>query len=209
MNAGERSRARRLHSITGLIPVGGFLAFHLYENSLAARGAEVYNEAARRLQQMPFAIALEILLIGAPLLYHGLYGLFLVLGGGRNASEESRSGPVLGPLQRVTGVIVLAFVVFHLWTTRLVQLADHGDLDLYYLVRSTIANPWLYAFYLTGILSATLHLSIGLWTFSVAWDLAPGLGARRFVAFLSAAVFLVLSVAGVRAIAAFRIAPGP
>lgn len=209
MNAGVRSRARRLHSITGLVPVGGFLAFHFYENSLAAQGPEVYNEAARRLQQLPFALALEILLIGAPLLYHGVYGLFLALGGGASASGESRPGPVLGPLQRVTGVVVFAFIVFHLGTTRLVQLQDHGELDLYFLVRSTIANPWLYAFYLAGILSATLHLSVGLWTFSVAWDLVPGPRARRFVAFLSAAVFLVLSVTGVRAIAAFRMAAGP
>ena len=92
MNAGERSRARRLHSITGLVPVGGFLAFHLYENSLAARGPQAYNEAARRLQQMPFALALEVLVIGAPLLYHGAYGLFLALGGGGGASRETRPG---------------------------------------------------------------------------------------------------------------------
>src|SRR5262249_38259864 len=157
MTAGGRSPARRLHSITGLVPVGGFLAFHLYENSLAVRGPEAYNEAARRLQQMPFALALEILLVGAPLLYHGVYRVFLALGGGGSESPGTRPGPLLGPLQRATGVVAFAFIVFHLWTTRLVQLQDHGDLDLYFLVRSTIANPWLYAFYLAGILSATLH----------------------------------------------------
>ena len=209
MNAGERSRARRLHSITGLVPVGGFLAFHLYENSLAARGPQAYNEAARRLQQMPFALALEVLVIGAPLLYHGAYGLFLALGGGGGASRETRPGPVLGLLQRLTGVVVFAFIVFHLWTTRLVQIQDHGDLDLYFLVRSTIANPWLYAFYLAGILSATLHLSIGLWTFPDTWGLTPGPRLRRIAAFVSGVVFLVLSVIGVRAISAFRMAAAP
>jgi succinate dehydrogenase / fumarate reductase cytochrome b subunit len=209
MNAGERSRARRLHSITGLVPVGGFLAFHLYENSLAARGPEAYNEAARRLQQMPLALALEIGIIGAPLLFHGAYGLFLAAGARSRTSEELRAGPLVVVLQRFTGVVVFAFIVFHLWTTRLVQLQDHGDLDLYFLVRSTIANPWIYAFYLVGILSATLHLSIGLWTFPVAWGLSPGPRLRRIAAFVSGAVFLVLSVAGVRAIAAFRMAPTP
>jgi succinate dehydrogenase / fumarate reductase cytochrome b subunit len=208
MNAGGRSLVRRLHSITGLVPVGGFLAFHLYENSLAARGPEVYNEAARRLQQMPFAVALEILLIGAPLLYHGVYGLLLALGGG-GSSDEASAGPVVVTLQRVTGVIVFGFIVFHLWTTRLVQLQDHGELDLYFLVRSTIANPWLYAFYLAGILSSALHLSIGLWTFPVAWGLSSGPRLRRIAAFVSGAVFLVLSVIGVRAISAFRMAAAP
>jgi len=204
MNAGARPWPRRLHSITGLVPVGGFLAFHLYENSLAARGAEAYNEAAHRLQQMPFALALEVGIIGAPILYHGIYGLFLAGQERQSPIGNLRLGRALLVAQRITGVVVFAFIGFHLWTTRLVQLADHGELDLYHLVRSTIANPWIYVFYLAGILSATFHLAIGLWTFSIAWDLARGEKAQRIVAFVSAGLFLLLSAIGVRAIAAFR-----
>ncbi|MGH9399189.1 MAG: succinate dehydrogenase, partial [Thermoanaerobaculia bacterium] len=152
---------RRLHSLSGVVPIGGFLAFHLYENFTATRGAEAYNEAARRLQEMPLALFLEIAVIAVPIFFHGIYGLFI--------TAESRPNPIanaflrnaLYTLQRVTGVIVFAFILFHLWTTRLVQLDDHHSLDLFLLVRSTIANPWLYAFYVAGIVSATFHFAYG------------------------------------------------
>ncbi len=195
---------RRLHSLSGIVPIGGFLAFHLYENFTATRGAEAYNEASRRLQELPLAVFLEIFVIVVPILFHGVYGLFI--------TAESRPNPISSPylrntlytLQRVTGVVVFAFILFHLWTTRLVQLEDHHTLDLYSLVRTTIANPWLYAFYIAGILSATFHLANGIWSFSIVWGLTVGAKAQQRMAAVSAVVFVILSVIGLRSISAFR-----
>jgi succinate dehydrogenase / fumarate reductase cytochrome b subunit len=206
MTQGPRSWPRRLHSITGLVPIGGFLAFHLYENTAAARGADAYNEAARQLQQMPLAPGLEIGVIILPILFHGVYGLFLAASERDSPAGETRVRRTLLVLQRATGVVVFAFILFHLWTTRLVQLSDHEALDLFYLVRATLANPWIYAFYVAGTLSATFHLANGLWSFSVDWGIATGPKARRAMAAVSGAVFLVLSLVGVRAISAFRVA---
>ena len=204
MKAETQFWLRRLHSLSGVVPIGGFLAFHLYENFTATRGAEAYNEAARRLQEMPFAILLEIGVIAFPIFFHGIYGLFI--------TAESRPNPItnlflrnaLYTLQRITGIVVFAFILFHLWTTRLVQLDDHHSLDLFNLVRSTIANPWLYAFYVAGILSATFHLANGLWSFAIVWGITVGPRAQRRMAAVSAVVFVVLSVIGLRSIAAFR-----
>jgi succinate dehydrogenase / fumarate reductase cytochrome b subunit len=205
MRAGETSWPRRLHSLSGIVPIGGFLAFHLTANYQATRGADAYNEAARRLQQLPLALALEIGVILVPILFHGVYGLFLAAEPQPDAGAGSPLRNTLAALQRITGVVVFAFVLFHLWTTRLVQLSDHESLDLFYLVRSTMANPWVYAFYLAGILSATFHFAHGLWSFAVAWGLTVEPRARRRMAAVSAAVFLVLSFVGVRGISAFRI----
>jgi succinate dehydrogenase / fumarate reductase cytochrome b subunit len=195
---------RRMHSLSGIVPIGGFLAFHLYENFTATRGADAYNEASRRLQELPLAVFLEIFVIVVPILFHGVYGLFI--------TAESRPNPITSPflrntlytLQRVTGVVVFAFILFHLWTTRLVQLDDHHSLDLFSLVRSTIANPWLYAFYIAGILSATFHLANGIWSFSIVWGLTVGPKAQQRMAAVSAVVFVILSVIGLRSISAFR-----
>jgi succinate dehydrogenase / fumarate reductase cytochrome b subunit len=172
---------RRLHSLTGIVPVGGFLAFHLFENYAATKGPDAYNEMTRKLQQVPFAVALEIFVIALPLFFHGIYGLFL--------TTTSRPNPISSPyvrnamylVQRITGVIVFAFILFHYWTTRLVQLHDHESLNLFNQVQAAVANPWIYAFYLVGILSATFH------------------------ALVSVAAFVVLSIFGVRSIAAFRL----
>jgi succinate dehydrogenase / fumarate reductase cytochrome b subunit len=196
---------RRLHSLSGIVPVGGFLAFHLYENYAATKGADAYNRMTRTLQELPFAVAMEVLIIVVPLFFHGIYGLFITSTAKPNVISNPYVRNGMYFFQRVTGVIVFAFILFHLWTTRLVQLQDHESLDLFRQVQSAVANPWIYAFYLAGILSATFHLANGIWSFSIVWGLTIGPKAQRRMLYVSAAVFLVLSYIGVWGIQAFRL----
>lgn len=196
---------RRLHSLSGIVPIGGFLAFHLYENYTATRGADAYNKMTRTLQELPFAVPLEIAIIIVPLLFHGIYGLFVTSTAKPNVISNAYVRNWMYFIQRVTGVIVFAFILFHLWTTRLVQLQDHESLDLFRQVQAAVANPWIYAFYLAGILSATFHLANGVWSFSIVWGLTIGPKAQRRMLYVSAAVFLVLSYVGVWGIQAFRL----
>jgi succinate dehydrogenase / fumarate reductase cytochrome b subunit len=196
---------RRLHSLSGIVPIGAFLAFHLYENYTATRGADAYNKMTRTLQELPFAVPMEIAIIIVPLLFHGIYGLFITSTAKPNVISNAYVRNWMYFIQRVTGVIVFAFILFHLWTTRLVQLQDHESLDLFRQVQAAVANPWIYAFYLAGILSATFHLANGVWSFSIVWGLTIGPKAQRRMLYVSAAVFLVLSYVGVWGIQAFRI----
>jgi succinate dehydrogenase / fumarate reductase cytochrome b subunit len=196
---------RRLHSLSGIVPIGGFLAFHLYENYTATRGADAYNKMTRTLQDLPFAVPMEVAIIIVPLLFHGIYGLFVTSTAKPNVISNTYVRNWMYFIQRVTGVIVFAFILFHLWTTRLVQLQDHESLDLFRQVQAAVANPWIYAFYLAGILSATFHLANGVWSFSIVWGLTIGPKAQRRMLYVSAAVFLVLSYVGVWGIQAFRL----
>lgn len=195
---------RRLHSLSGIVPVGGFLAFHLYENYSATRGAEHYNQMVRRLQEVPFALALEIAVIAVPLFFHGIYGLFITGTARPNVVGNRYVRNWMYFLQRVTGVVLFAFVIFHLWTTRLVQIRDHESLDLFAVMQASVENPWIYGFYLLGILSATFHLANGIWSFSIVWGLSVGPRAQRRMMYVSAAVFVILSFIGIRSIEAFR-----
>jgi len=196
---------RRLHSLSGIVPVGGFLAFHLYENYMATKGADAYNRMTRTLQELPFAMAMEALIIAVPLFFHGIYGLFITSTAKPNVISNPYVRNGMYFFQRVSGVIVFAFILFHLWTTRLVQLQDHESLDLFRQVQAAVANPWIYAFYLAGILSATFHLANGIWSFSIVWGLTIGPKAQRRMLVVSAGVFLVLSYIGVWGIQAFRL----
>jgi len=196
---------RRLHSLSGIVPIGGFLAFHLFENYQATRGADAYNEMTRKLQTLPFAVAAEILIIAVPLLFHGIYGLFVTGTASPNPISNKYFRNFMYTLQRVTGVIVFAFILFHYWTTRLVQLHDHESLNLFNQVQAAVANPWIYAFYIAGILSATFHLANGIWSFSIVWGLTVGPQAQRRMMYISFAVFVALSFLGVRSISAFRL----
>ena len=205
MTADRQFWIRRLHSLSGIVPIGGFLAFHLYENYQATRGADAYNEMTHRLQTMPFAVAMEILIIAVPLLFHGIYGLFITGTAKPNVISNPYVRNVMYFLQRATGVIVFAFILFHYWTTRLVQIRDHESLDLFRQVQAAVGNPWIYAFYIAGILSATFHLANGIWSFSIVWGLSVGPRAQQRMMYISIAVFLALSFLGVRSISAFRL----
>jgi succinate dehydrogenase / fumarate reductase cytochrome b subunit len=196
---------RRIHSLSGIVPIGGFLAFHLFENYTARRGADAYNASARTLQQLPFALAMEILIIIVPILFHGIYGLFITSTSRPNPISNVYVRNTMYLLQRVTGVIVFAFILFHLWTTRLVQIQDHESLDLFRQVQAAVGNPWIYAFYIAGILSATFHLANGLWSFAIVWGLTVGPKAQQRMMVVSAAVFVLLSYLGVASIQAFRL----
>jgi succinate dehydrogenase / fumarate reductase, cytochrome b subunit len=195
---------RRLHSLSGIVPVGAFLAFHLYENYEATRGPDAYNEMTHKLQTLPFAVALEIVVIAVPLFFHGIYGLFVTGTAKPNVISNYYVRNWMYLLQRATGIIVFAFILFHYWTTRLVQLHDHESLDLFRQVQAAVGNPWIYAFYLVGIVSATFHLANGIWSFSIVWGLTIGPKAQQRMAYVSAVVFVLLSFLGVRSISAFR-----
>jgi len=195
---------RRLHSLTGIVPIGGYIAFHFYANYTATRGVEAYNKMVRDLQQTPFAVFLEVCIIILPLLFHGIYGLFVTGTARPNVTTNPYVRNWMYFLQRVTGIILFAFVIFHLWTTRLVNLQDHESVDLYRLVQDSVRSPWIYAFYVLGIVSATFHLANGIWSFSIVWGLTVGPKAQRRMMWVSAAVFLILSFIGIRSIQAFR-----
>ena len=205
MTADRQFWVRRLHSLSGILPIGGFLAFHLFENYQATRGADAYNEMTHKLQTLPFAVAAEILIIAVPLLFHGIYGLFVTGTASPNPISNRYFRNFMYTLQRVTGVIVFAFILFHYWTTRLVQLTDHESLNLFNQVQAAVANPWIYAFYIAGILSATFHLANGIWSFSIVWGITVGPQAQRRMLYISFAVFIALSFLGVRSISAFRL----
>jgi succinate dehydrogenase / fumarate reductase cytochrome b subunit len=196
---------RRIHSLSGIVPIGGFLAFHLFENYKARQGADAYNTAAHNLQMLPFALAMEVLIIIVPIFFHGIYGLFITSTAQPNPISNLYVRNAMYFLQRVTGIVVFAFILFHLWTTRLVQIQDHESLDLFRQVQAAVGNPWIYAFYIAGILSATFHLANGLWSFAIVWGLTVGPKAQRRMMYVSAAVFVLLSYLGVASIRAFRL----
>jgi succinate dehydrogenase cytochrome b subunit len=203
----HRSWLVKAHSITGVVPVGTFLAFHLYVNASATHGADAYNATALRLQQLPLAVWAEVLGIVLPLAFHGVSGLFLTATtSARSRSERPTPGERrMSILQRVTGVFLFPFLLFHLWTTRLVQIHDHESLDLFHLMQAALASPWIRAFYIAGTLAATSHLASGLWSVSRDWGLAETPRARAAVAVVAAGIFLALSAMGLAAVAAFRL----
>jgi succinate dehydrogenase / fumarate reductase cytochrome b subunit len=162
---------RRLHSLLGLLPVGGFLIFHLWENSQSRFGALHYNDkVVGFLQGLNYLLLMEIFVIALPILFHAGYGLVIMTSG--------RWEPIRYPwlhnwmylFQRVSGVIILLFLLFHVGSTRVWGIFQpHIRENLYAHMQGLLSDPLIFMAYALGMLISGLHLCNGLWTMAIVW----------------------------------------
>ncbi|HVP14391.1 MAG TPA: succinate dehydrogenase [Terriglobales bacterium] len=195
---------KRLHSLSGIVPVGLFLLLHLFVNSYALHGPAAYNSGASVLARLPYVQLLELFGIALPILFHMAIGVILVTTGQPNVVRYPHAHNWMYVLQRISGLILVPYLFYHVWSTRLSPAVRAGDEDLFTLMAKQLANGWVLAFSLLGVLAAAWHLGNGLFGFSIHWGLAVGRGAQRRVARLGFAVFLVLAFVSVNSLLAFR-----
>lgn len=193
---------RRLHSLTGVLPIGAFLAEHFFTNSFAMFGPEVYNSKIEFFMGLPYILLIEICLIWIPILFHGLYGLYIVYTGGINVSPYSYFRNWMYLLQRATGIVAICFIVYHVYATRISGLLS-GHHASFALVQQSLQNPLVLGFYILGILSASYHLGNGLFGFLITWGIAIGDKTQKAVAILCGGVTAGFSVFGLAALRYF------
>lgn len=192
---------RRLHSLLGVIPVGIFLIQHLVVNHFAASGAEAFNNAAHFMENLPFRYVLEIFVIFLPLIYHAVYGVYIAFTAKNNANRFGFFRNWMFVLQRITGIITLIFVSWHVWETRIAaQMGAEVNFDM---MADILSSPIMLGFYIVGVLSTIFHFSNGLWSFAVTWGITVSPRSQRIATFVTMGVFVVLSYVGLRAILAF------
>ncbi|QII50128.1 succinate dehydrogenase [Bacillus paralicheniformis] len=192
---------RRLHSLLGVIPVGIFLIQHLVVNHFAASGEEAFNNAAHFMENLPFRYVLEIFVIFLPLIYHAVYGVYIAFTAKNNANRFGFFRNWMFVLQRITGIITLIFVSWHVWQTRIAaQMGAEVNFDM---MADILSSPIMLGFYIVGVLSTIFHFSNGLWSFAVTWGITVSPRSQRIATFVTMGVFVVLSYVGLRAILAF------
>ena len=192
---------RRLHSLLGVIPVGIFLIQHLVVNHFAASGEEAFNNAAHFMENLPFRYALEIFVIFLPLIYHAVYGVYIAFTAKNNANRFGFFRNWMFVLQRITGIVTLIFVSWHVWQTRIAaQMGAEVNFDM---MADILSSPIMLGFYIVGVLSTIFHFSNGLWSFAVTWGITVSPRSQRISTFVTMGVFVVLSYVGLRAILAF------
>ena len=76
----ENYLLHKVHSLTGIVPVGYYMVQHLVLNSFTIAGPEKFNAVIGFFEGMPkfFLLTLEVCAIWLPLLFHAIYGLFIV-----------------------------------------------------------------------------------------------------------------------------------
>ena len=183
----------KLQSLSGVIPIGAFLAEHFWSNSYALVSVGKYNQVSEELQQIPWRIIVETCVLFIPILFHGLYGIYIWWKGKSNALGHPWMANWLYVLQRWTGIIAFIFIGWHLYTERFL---GHG-VTSYADVQHNMMNPWYVAFYIVGVTASSFHLGNGLWNFACKWGIAVSANAQRVAGWVGAAVAIAFTVAGV------------
>ncbi|MGE7674057.1 succinate dehydrogenase cytochrome b558 subunit [Lysinibacillus sp. NPDC094403] len=194
---------RRLHSLLGVIPVGLFLMFHLSMNFTAVGGEQAYNNAVGKMDLIPhnLLLVIEWVVIYIPLLFHAFYGVFIAFTASPNTGRFSTYRNWMFSLQRFTGVFLVIFIAWHIFETR-IQKALGADVE-FNMIADIVSNPFMLGFYIVGILSATFHLSNGLWAFLVSWGITQSPQSQKIATYVTNIIFVILSVVGVAAILSF------
>ncbi|AOM84059.1 succinate dehydrogenase [Salisediminibacterium beveridgei] len=192
---------RKLHSLSGLVPIGVFLFVHFGINYAAFYGEEAYNTAAEMMGNLPFRYVMEIFIIFIPLLFHGIYGIVIAREAKNNISAYKFEKNVYFYFQRFSGVAVFLFLIWHVGTTR-IPAAFGADVN-FDMVANLVANPVYLAFYIIGILMTTYHFSNGFRTMLITWGITVNQKSQYFGKVIGILLFVVLSFIGLTAIFAF------
>lgn len=199
---------RRLHSLTGIVPIGLFLIEHFISNSEAIRGVAAYNKQVEFLTSLPFVVALEFFGIWLPILYHGLYGVYIWWRGESNVGDYPWTGNWLYAAQRWTGIIAFIYIVQHTYYLRFTgtHLLTHPQ-AAFAKVQGEFQNPWMVVFYAIGVVAASWHFSYGLWLFAAKWGITTGERARRRFGYVCLVLALALISIGAASMYGFLKTP--
>lgn len=184
---------RRLHSLSGVVPIGAFLVEHFISNAEAFKGPIAYGKQVEFLNSLPGVFLLELFFIWIPILYHGLYGVYIWYRGDTNVADYPWAGNWMYTAQRWTGILAFVYIVQHTYSLRFtgVRLAT-DPMQSFAKVQAQFHNPWMIAFYGVGIVASCWHFSYGLWLFAAKWGITTGARARRRFGYVCFALALAL-----------------
>ena len=220
--ARENYVLHKLHSLTGVIPVGYYMAQHLTLNSFTLFGPNRFDGVIHFFEQIPTPalLALEIFAIWIPLAFHAIYGMFIVARAKENyfTSKYGWSQNRMYTFQRISGIFLTIFLMWHVFTTTgtkyyldATQGKGAGAEAIKYaawndkFLNHGILGYALFAFYVLGVITASYHLAYGIWNFCIRWGITISEKAQRQVQKFSLGVFVVLTLLGWGALVGFLI----
>jgi succinate dehydrogenase / fumarate reductase cytochrome b subunit len=201
---------RKLHQLSGIVPLGLFILEHFYTNSKALKGAEHFNSAVADLQAIPYIVLVETAGIFIPLIYHAVYGMVITI--------EARPNNLAYPyprnwfylVQRITGVILFFFIAFHVLNFRFGMIPGLNDVSVahapdraFEIVSREFRMVPIFILYVIGITATVWHLANGIWLFLVDWGITIGERAQRLAGYACIGFGVVLLLVGLNAAVAF------
>jgi succinate dehydrogenase / fumarate reductase, cytochrome b subunit len=201
---------RKLHQLTGIVPLGAFFFVHMYTNSTAMSGEKVFNEHVEGIHHLPYLLFLEIFGIFLPLAFHSIYGVFISAEARNNVFQYGYGRNWFYWLQRATGIFLFLFLLFHILNFRfglipglnLTPIAGNAD-QAFAIVSREFQITWVLILYILGVAATAWHLAYGFFLFAVDWGIIIGEKAQRFALYGSIGLAAFLFAVGTNAAVAF------
>jgi len=206
---------RRLHSLSGLIPVGAYMIVHLLTNASVLNGPATFQLNVYRIHSLGFILPLvEWTFIFIPILFHGIFGMVIVFGGVPNTTSYPYEANVRYYLQRITGVIAFIFIflhVFHLhgwfhaewWLEHIARPFGGAQFRPYSAASTTAAalqNGLVVSGYFIGVTASVFHLANGIWTMGITWGAWTSPAAQKRAEWVCGAFGVLLLTVGLGAL---------
>ena len=195
---------RKLHSLLGIIPIGAFFLEHLLSNFEALKGPSAYGAQVKFLNALPLVRVLEWVFIFIPIIYHGLYGLYIWFRGKSNVVYYPWAGNWMYVAQRWTGLIATAYILQHVLRQRFMGISlPENPGAAFHKVQVELSNPVMLAVYVIAMIAICWHFAYGIWLFAAKWGITPGDVARKRFGYICAAFGVILLGLGLASIWAF------
>jgi len=210
---------RRLHSLSGLIPVGAYMVVHLVANASVLESPATFQKNVYTIHSLGSLLPLvEWVGIFIPILFHAIIGMVIVAGGMPN-STQYRYGPNYRyVMQRATGMIAFLFImvhVFHMhgwfhadvWLENVARPLGGAQFRAYNAASTAglaLQNLGWVALYLVGMLSCVYHLANGIWTMGITWGVWTSPAAQARASTLCTVFGVLLAVVSLGALFGMR-----
>ncbi len=207
---------RRLHSLSGLIPVGAYMCVHLLTNATVLDSPATFQKNVYSIHSLGMLLPfVEWAFIFLPLIFHAVFGFVIIRSGLPNSSTYSNSSNVRYTLQRVSGMIAFLFIMWHVfhmhgwfhadvWVKNVADKLYGAQFRPYNAASSAGAalqvSLIVQVFYAIGILACVFHLANGLWTMGITWGVWTTPQAQRRANYISVAFGVALSAVGLSAL---------
>ncbi|MGC3969493.1 MAG: succinate dehydrogenase cytochrome b558 subunit [Pirellulales bacterium] len=206
---------RRLHSLTGLIPVGAYMCIHLLTNASTLGGPAMFQKNVDLIHSLgPALPVVEWTFIFLPLIFHAVVGVVIIRSGNANLSSYYYVGNVRYTLQRVTAWIALFFIAYHVfhmhgwfhnqwWLDNVAHELGGHKFDPHKATSTAaaaLASPLKKLFYGVGVVSCVFHFANGLWTMGITWGVWTTAAAQKRANWVCGAIGVAVTVIGLSAL---------
>lgn len=206
---------RRLHSLSGIVPVGAYMCIHLMTNATVLGGPRTFQEKVDTIHSLgPVLPFVEWTFIFIPIIFHAVLGVVRAVNCEPNAGVYRYGSNVRYTLQRVTAWIALFFIAWHVfhmhgwihtdfWRENIANNLGGGKFDPEHATSTSAAalQPLLVKIlYAVGVLACVYHLANGLWTSGITWGIWTTPAAQRRADYVCGAFGLIFAFIGLSAL---------